>query len=41
MFANAYPASALTRMLAEAGFGKPDVTPLAPSPQSLVVAQAA
>jgi hypothetical protein len=37
----AYPASALRRMLAEAGFGEPDFTPLAPSPQTLVVANAA
>lgn len=37
----AYPASALRRMLAEAGFGPPEIVPLAPSPQTLLVASAA
>jgi 2-polyprenyl-3-methyl-5-hydroxy-6-metoxy-1,4-benzoquinol methylase len=34
----AYPASALRRMLAEAGFTPPEITPLPPSPQTLLVA---
>jgi len=34
----AFPASALRRMLAEAGFGPPEITPLPPSPQTLLVA---
>lgn len=36
----AFPASALRRMLAEAGFGPPEIAPLPPSPQTLLVASA-
>lgn len=35
-----YPPSALKRMLARAGFREPEFTPLAPTPQTLVVAGA-
>jgi len=37
----AFPASALQRMLAEAGFGPPEITPLPPSPQTLLIASVA
>jgi len=36
-----FPPSALKRMLAQAGFGEPEFAPLAPSPQTLIVAAAA
>ncbi|WP_225768025.1 class I SAM-dependent methyltransferase [Inquilinus sp. Marseille-Q2685] len=36
-----FPPSALRRMLAHAGFREPDFAPLAPSPQTLVVAEVA
>jgi 2-polyprenyl-3-methyl-5-hydroxy-6-metoxy-1,4-benzoquinol methylase len=36
-----FPPSALTRMLTQAGFRQPDFVPLAPTPQTLVVAEAA
>ena len=35
-----FPPSALQRMLARAGFGEPEFAPLAPSPQTLIVAEA-
>ncbi|HEY9343869.1 MAG TPA: methyltransferase, partial [Inquilinus sp.] len=36
-----FPPSALKRMLARAGFRDPEFAPLAPSPQTLIVAEAA
>jgi len=37
----AYPPSAYKRMLAEAGYGHPDIVPLPPTPQTLILAMSA